>query len=634
MRVWSAFGLSVCLLVCLWRIAPAAETPAPPVEAKAPATAAAATPPVSELAEFKTVETAVKATIAKRGTPANAGATGYLGINFTSNADGKVVVAQVAAESPAAAAGIKAGDLLVQIDEIDSGDVQSVRDLVQSKSPGDSLRLLLGREGGTVATTVTLGSTSRPRVLNPNPPSLGIRIGEPDGTEGLKIEQVSPGSPAEKSKLKAGEVILKIDGVPLEGPEHLRELLSERKPGDLVTLTLLLAEKAVEYKVPVAATGSSRGSRSNPNWDNRLNNYWKKDVYRLALVPIEFPDVKHNAKVSTADWDKALFSEHVYIEKSPTGQTVYGSLRDYYHEQSYGKLRVEGKVFDWVLVDKNRQEYSPDSGTSNKSVLLTEAFDKILARDGEEALKDFDGVAFVYAGDRPPRTNRGGLYWPHRANLTYKGKRWPYFICQEGSERMATISVYCHEFGHMLGLPDLYARPENPGSEGLGTWCAMSNQAGNGQPQHFSAWCKEQLGWISPTVIDPRVEQKLILDAIEDSPQECFKVLVKPDASEYLLLENRRRKGFDRSLPGEGLLIWRVVNNRPILEESHGIEGPPGPFSFTRSVPFPSASNDAFTPFTIPSSRSQLGGGLPVHITNIRRLDDGRIAFYIGFQFL
>ena len=68
---------------------------------------------------------------------------------------------------------------------------------------------------------------------------------------------------------------------------------------------------------------------------------------------------------------------------------------------------------------------------------------------------------------------------------------------------MNDISVFCHEFGHMLGLPDLYARPELPGSEGVGVWCAMSNQNGGGRPQHFCAWSKEQLGWVKPTVHRP-----------------------------------------------------------------------------------------------------------------------------------
>ena len=87
------------------------------------------------------------------------------------------------------------------------------------------------------------------------------------------------------------------------------------------------------------------------------------------------------------------------------------------------------------------------------------------------------------------------------------------------------------------------------------------------------------------------------------------------------------------SLPADGLLIWRVIGNRPVLEESHGVAGPAGPRSFLSSVPYPSNANDAFTPFTTPSSRSQLGGGLPVYITNIRRLDDGRITLQVGYEF-
>ncbi len=72
--------------------------------------------------------------------------------------------------------------------------------------------------------------------------------------------------------------------------------------------------------------------------------------------------------------------------------------------------------------------------------------------------------------------------------------RISYFICPEGGETMTSISVFCHEFGHMLGLPDLHARPENPGSEGVGVWCLMAAELQKGRPQHMSAWCKEKLG--------------------------------------------------------------------------------------------------------------------------------------------
>ncbi|MFM7151937.1 MAG: hypothetical protein ACKO23_19085, partial [Gemmataceae bacterium] len=134
--------------------------------------------------------------------------------------------------------------------------------------------------------------------------------------------------------------------------------------------------------------------------------------------------------------------------------------------------------------------------------------------------------------------------------------------------------------------------------------------------------------------IDPRVQQKILLAPINGSTTECIKIPLRTDGSEYLLLENRRRMGFDRDLPAEGLLIWRVVDGRPILEESHGVPGPSGPTVFLGSIPYPSGSNNAFTPHTTPSSKPRKEGGWPVHINKIQKLPDGRIAFQIGFEYL
>ena len=389
-------------------------------------------------------------------------------------------------------------------------------------------------------------------------------------------------------------------------------------------MTLLRAGKAVTVSVKLGSERIREGE--DPN---RGNNYWSKPVYRLAVLCVEYPDVKHNPKISAKTWQEALFSHGTYTRTNPTGQEVYGSLRDFYQEQSYGQLKVEGKVFSYLEVGKKRPAYA----TGNRTVFLHEALDRLLARAGKEALREFDGLVFVYAGERVQSAVRGSLYWPHRATLTYNGRRWPYFICPEGGSRMTTISVFCHEFGHMLGLPDLYARPDVPGMAGLGLWCTMSNQVGNGRPQHFCAWSKDRLGWLRPTVLDPAVKQKLILAPIENSRRECFKVLVRPDGSEYLLLENRCKKGFDQSLPAEGLLIYRVMGNRPILEAAHGIEGSPAPRVFLSDIPYPSQANEAFTPYTTPSSRSRLGGGLPVYISSIRRLPDRRIAFHLGYEY-
>lgn len=585
------------------------------------------------LADYRTVDTAITS-LAGKVAATTARQPSYLGIVVAPNGDGKLAIAEVALDSPASRAGLKKGDLIAKVAGRETTSADMFREILVSKAPGEALPLSVVRNSKPLEVAAKLSAVSRPVKLGEKRAVLGIDVGEAKGSEGVPILRVAAGSPAAKANLKVGETILKFDGVPVTGPNTLSEILAAKKPGDPATLTLLLAEKAVDFKMPLgeeAAASEGRGGGWNARGGGGIGGgYWRKDVYRLGVICVEYPDVKHNTKITPQAWHESMFSRGTYNKTCVTGQPVYGSMADYYWEQSYHTLKVEGKVFDYVTVSKKRNEYA----TGNRTALLTEAMQKVVDRD-KDAFKDLDGVFFVYAGGRVPPSigPRGSLYWPHRSSVSFKDKRWPYFICPEGGERMANISVFCHEFGHMLGLPDLYARPENPGSEGLDIWCAMSNQAGQGRPQHFSAWPKERLGWIKPTVIDPTVKQKLLLGAIEDSPKECFKIFLRPDGSEYLLLENRRKKGFDQSLPGEGLLIWRVVGSRPILEESHGIEGPAGPRSFRNLVPFPTSANDSFTPFTVPSSRSQLGGGLPVHITNIRQLPDGRIAFHIGYEY-
>ncbi len=127
------------------------------------------------------------------------------------------------------------------------------------------------------------------------------------------------------------------------------------------------------------------------------------------------------------------------------------------------------------------------SGTSNKSALTTEALDKLVTPEGKDFLRDFDALFFIYAGERAP-TNRGALYYQHCGQVSFWSKRWPYVLAAECGSRMKSISGCCKEVAEMLGLPDLAARTENPGSEGLGAWCLLSDPSSGGRPQHLSAW--------------------------------------------------------------------------------------------------------------------------------------------------
>ncbi len=597
------------------------------------ATLAAQEAPVIDLVDYRTVEQAH--TVPDVKAKAKAALPGYLGIHVVA-AEGRLAIDVVQPGSPAEKAGIRAGDILGRLDGKGIKNAEALREQLQAHGPGQTIMLGIERAQKAHEINVTLAATSRPLSADAARKALGVelgvKVGLPGTGDGVKIEEITPNSAAAAAGLKVNDVLLTIDGKAVPEASRFREALVEHKPGDIIRLALEREGKTMEVRATLTAAKvfGPKGGGGPPGPD--VLPLWKKDVYRLAVVLIEFPDIKQQEKISSKHWEEALFSRGSY-RTTATGQPAFGSLNDYFLEQSYGKFHLEGKFFAPVLVKKKRAEYAPGNGTGNRTELLNEVLDKLSTRDGKDALKNFDGLCFLYAGSRI-QTNRGSLYFPHRGSVFHQGKRWPYMLAPEGGSKMETISVLAPECAKLLGLPELFARPENPGSEGLGVWCLMSNGAGEkGRPGHLSAWCKEQLGWLEPAVIHPAEKQKLLLSSVQKSPRECYKVLVREDGSEYLLLENRTAHGFDGDIPGQGLLIWRIAGGQPTLEEAHGVTGPTGPRMYPDAVPYPSKHNNAFTPLTTPSSRSPSGGGLPVYLTNIRRLPDGRIALLVGYDY-
>ena len=126
----------------------------------------------------------------------------------------------------------------------------------------------------------------------------------------------------------------------------------------------------------------------------------------------------------------------------------------------------------------------------------------------------------------------------------------------------------CHEYGHLLGLPDLYnvdylRSPEAPPEEdsaGIGAWGLMGWGArgwnGHDGPNSFSAWSRERLGWCRLMEVSSPTQQV----RLEPVGQGGTLIKVPLAGREYFLLEYRTRSGnhYDRNIPGEGLLIWHV----------------------------------------------------------------------------
>jgi immune inhibitor A len=132
-------------------------------------------------------------------------------------------------------------------------------------------------------------------------------------------------------------------------------------------------------------------------------------------------------------------------------------------------------------------------------------------------------------------------------------------IAEEEVPPFDSLGVLCHEFGHLLGLPELYA-PGGAAHEGIGVWGLMGQGTwlGHGaSPPHPEAWSKAQLGWVDAETITAS-RRGVELPAVEESPRVIRVPAAPGTPEEYYLLENRARIGADAKLPGEGLLVWHV----------------------------------------------------------------------------
>lgn len=173
-----------------------------------------------------------------------------------------------------------------------------------------------------------------------------------------------------------------------------------------------------------------------------------------------------------------------------------------------------------------------------------------------------DGVNVVYAGtfDGTPQT-----IWPHAWSLPGGGRDFDgvtvySFSVQNEFDNAPgdkSANTICHEFGHVMGLPDLYDYDYD--SFGIGNWGLMSFGVYNGDgwsPAHPSAWCRISLGVVQ--AVNVTSEGWYDVPSVEESGTVYRLWTGGSGGAEYFLVENRRPIGFDEALPGHGLLIWHV----------------------------------------------------------------------------
>lgn len=260
------------------------------------------------------------------------------------------------------------------------------------------------------------------------------------------------------------------------------------------------------------------------------------------------------------------------------------SLKNYFLEASYNALTVESPLFP-PAVNGNvvsyqdslvRERYVPyDEETAplgwhnedereilehnllRAAVMHIEQFvplDLNIDADGDGVV---DNITFIVAG-----SDQGGLLWPHKWQLhSYEvyihGKRvWVYNLQLQNFLYYNNVSVFAHELFHSIGAPDLY-RAVTQDIAPVNVWDVMA--ANQNPPQHMSAYMKYKYGhWIASIPVIA-ANQTYSLNPLTSSAGQVFRINSPYTTDEFFLVEYRKKAGiFEISLPGSGLLVWRV----------------------------------------------------------------------------
>lgn len=439
----------------------------------------------------------------------------------------------------------------------------------------------------------------------------------------------------------------------------------------------MLLEKA-------SLSSASRGRRDRKGLIERLRFSGRSSsgdgqpvTVKVAVLLVAFKNLPFT--YTRDDFDK-LLNQRGYSLNGATG-----SAADYFEDQFFGRYLFQFDVSEIVTLGNNygyygRNENMNSAGSDIRVGRMV--YDACLKADDlvDFSMYDNDGdgqadnVIIIFAGGDEAAGagadhiwSRSGFLDEDNLVLECDGVGISSYACTSerrsdglGDDPVASIGTFCHEFSHVLGLPDFYDR--NGISDAL--WGSTSimdkgnlNNDGN-TPPSYNAIERHILGISSPDTLS---SGQYVLPPVGESGEYLY--YPTENEGEYFLFECRRKSGWDSHIGGEGMLIYHVdssannvagaracerwlmtggtyantVNSVPDHQCADLIEADPSARSSGASstaqddisrVFFPYGSQDSFTPATEPAFEDWNGNQAGISIAGIK-YEDGRIFFSV-----
>lgn len=327
---------------------------------------------------------------------------------------------------------------------------------------------------------------------------------------------------------------------------------------------------------------------------------------KALVILVQFQDVKFKSTDPVATFNHYLNAESgaerptadATVFSTKESNTNYGSVKQYFTDMSMGAFTPQFDIVGPVTVSQNSAYYGKDRGDNtdvNFKQMISEACAKVADQvNFTQYDSDNDGyvdlVCIIYAGySQSVDGNSDDCLWPKSGydnlykydtngqkvspteQLAYNGKTISRYCINnelnetpnktdEGKHYLAGIGIFCHEFSHTLGLPDLYDTNGNYQNDQCPDYWDLMDGGSytyNGyRPTPYSPWEKEIMGWSTPVTLEANKPQQLTLAPYSENSQS-YKIEAET-GGEYLLLQNIQNTGWYKYLLGYGMLVWRI----------------------------------------------------------------------------
>ena len=419
--------------------------------------------------------------------------------------------------------------------------------------------------------------------------------------------------------------------------------------GDLVASSYLASNPNQRTKTEIDFLSSinKRLTFSDNQITNRKSAFQKIETNypttgnnNLLILLVSFAD---RAFTYTREDFDSLASQPGYSRNGATG-----SVKDYYYDVSFGQLELNPTVAGPYTLSQPMAYYGaagPYFSDVNPKEMVSEA---CALADSEIDFSQFDmnndgkidAVHIIFAGAGEASTGETNAIWPHRwsiypydsLDITFDGVTLRDYSCS--AEKMGSgmdgIGTICHEFGHVLGLPDLYDTDyEGSGGQAtaVNTWSIMASGSYNNYsntPASFTAYEKYRLNWLDFDTLS--LAGEYVLPPLMDSNKAY--IITTPYENEFFVFENRNQSSWDTYVPNSGGLIFHIkregdynINCDPNYQKYDIEEADRNDDENTLATDvFPSAQyNDFFADYSQPNSILWSGESLNKPITRITR---------------